>query len=420
MVNVFFEKYDKSVEKIMKYLIKEMDGVRFIAVENDGFLPDIVESPIKDICKGNGENTAPKHLYDLKVPKLCDVRYDRTIRRFGKTIGKIIVCNEEQAIVGSVERICDKGFVDREVFYDSCGHIFKINLYDEHHEILSTIYKGKSKDEEYIYTPKCDSLVHISKGMVCHSYSWKKYVRDYISDKRKEATTDIYVNWLATDCCENGANVLIVTDNECLMKLNDKSYDDIPYDKILFIEKELCDRFKYKDSEKCRKMYLVDEEFEQSDCKKNILILTNSDQIVNLGEIVDRLNDFKFYIAARTMVSPTLAAFNERDNVSVIQCIDDDTLKTVLRECSFYLDINRYNDVFGVSELAINNHIVIWGFDETLHDADVVANENKYRNDETEKMCHDIRNVSEDMDAFNELLRKQISLVKSINEGALG
>lgn len=293
-----------------------------------------------------------------------------------------------------------------------------MNLYDDKKEILSTTFKGNENGEEYIYTPKCDSLICVKEGMVNKSTSWNRYINDYFSERRNESSKSIYIDWIA-DATDTKNSTLIVTKSDTVLNLNGMHYEDIPFDKILFIDGRLMSSFKYREADNCKMLYLINDGFTQTVFEKNILILTNSDQVTNINEIVKLLHDFHFYIAARTMVSPVLAELNNCDNVSVVQCINKNMLRDLLDKCSIYLDINKFEDVFGVAELAINNEMVLFGYDDTIHYSEVVPHENVYNQNETEEMCRDICCLSENLNEYKKLLFKQSSLAKKINEEAL-
>ncbi|MEG1094478.1 MAG: accessory Sec system glycosylation chaperone GtfB, partial [Lactococcus sp.] len=78
---------------------------------------------------------------------------------------------------------------------------------------------------------------------------------------------------------------------------------------------------------------------------KSILILTNSDQIAQLNQLVEALPNYQFNIAARTTMSQKLHAFENYSNVQLYPTVDDSELEKLISVSSFYLDINHGNEV---------------------------------------------------------------------------
>lgn len=141
--------------------------------------------------------------------------------------------------------------------------------------------------------------------------------------------------------------------------------------------------------------------------RKNILIMTNSDQIEHLKELVENLEGFHFYIGALTEMSSKLLAFDEYSNVTLYPSIVPEISEELFKKCDIYLDINYGNEILGITRVAFRENMLILGFDTTAHNRTFVAPENIYKPDLYMKMTDKIRNAFSDADTLQDLLYKQ-------------
>lgn len=108
------------------------------------------------------------------------------------------------------------------------------------------------------------------------------------------------------------------------------------------------------------------------------LIVTNSDQIAHLKELVKLLPNVQFSIAAITEMSEKLMAFQDYRNVELYPTASDDRLKKLLVDCDIYFDINHGNEILDAVRGAFENNMLIVGFKNTLHNAKYVALDNVF------------------------------------------
>ena len=85
--------------------------------------------------------------------------------------------------------------------------------------------------------------------------------------------------------------------------------------------------------------YLYDM-YKRNHYSKNVLTLTNSDQIY--VETLIRLHkDYQFHIGAKTEMSSKLLSLSQYENVKLYPIIKDQTVQTLYQQCDIYLDINE-------------------------------------------------------------------------------
>jgi accessory Sec system glycosyltransferase GtfB len=103
------------------------------------------------------------------------------------------------------------------------------------------------------------------------------------------------------------------------------------------------------------------------------LICTNSDNILNLKQLVEALPQLHFHIAAITEMSSKLMAMERYANVSLYPGIKNDRYEELLAACDIYLDINYEREILSATRRAFLNDQIIFAFRETMHGADYTA-----------------------------------------------
>lgn len=98
-----------------------------------------------------------------------------------------------------------------------------------------------------------------------------------------------------------------------------------------------------------------------------VLLCTNSDQIEGLDEIVGKLPEMTFHIAAVTEMSSKLMAFGSKPNVRLYPVASKKILEGLFRSCDWYLDINYGSEIVSSVKRAFLNSQLICGFSKTLH-----------------------------------------------------
>lgn len=132
--------------------------------------------------------------------------------------------------------------------------------------------------------------------------------------------------------------------------------------------------------------------------RKDILILTNSDQIEGLETLVEGLRDFRFHIAALTGMSPRLEAFDVHNHVQLYPNISPRQLADLLEQCDIYMDINHGSEVDAIVRRAFEQSMLILAFDNTVHNRQFIADEAIFRHEAPMEMvawCQEHMNFQE-------------------------
>ena len=141
----------------------------------------------------------------------------------------------------------------------------------------------------------------------------------------------------------------------------------------------------------------------QNHHQKEILIMTNSDQIESLKILVENLPNYHFSIAALTEMSSVLMDYQKYDNVHLYPNVAPKVIEELFDKADIYLDINYANEILNAVRRAFEQNMVIFSFNQTIHQAKYIAKEHIYDAADTEKLISAIQNLD-----FSQALEKQL------------
>ena len=141
--------------------------------------------------------------------------------------------------------------------------------------------------------------------------------------------------------------------------------------------------------------------------RPQVLICTNSDRIENLMKLVTVFEELHFHIAAITEMSSKLMSMGIYKNVSLYPGVKDKILDELFEQCDFYFDINYENEIVSAIRRAfLQNHLII-GFEETVHNRELIAKEHIFMSKDVDKMVMCIKELLSDEDKMKQHLDLQ-------------
>ena len=141
--------------------------------------------------------------------------------------------------------------------------------------------------------------------------------------------------------------------------------------------------------------------------KRSICILTNSDAIEHLSELTGALPQYTFRIGALTEMSDKLMAMGRKPNVFLYPGMGEKLARRLLEESEFYLDINHGNEIVDAVWNAWLQRSVIFAFRETVHNPSYVPAENIVASDDWNNLIRKIRETDESDGVRKEVLQRQ-------------
>ena len=97
------------------------------------------------------------------------------------------------------------------------------------------------------------------------------------------------------------------------------------------------------------------------------MVMTASENIEGLADLVDAFPDIDFHIGAQTSMGPKLTCLEDKRNVHLYPGIRQEKYQELLRNCFIYLDLNYGSEVSDATLDAIENGQLIFGLESTVH-----------------------------------------------------
>lgn len=143
------------------------------------------------------------------------------------------------------------------------------------------------------------------------------------------------------------------------------------------------------------------------------LICTNSDNIACCRTIIEALPELHFHIAALTEMSPKLMAVGAYKNVTLYPNAKTAEFDRLFGRCDWYFDINHENEIVSAVSRAFLQNQLIFGFTETIHNRDYVADGHLFAKADVDRMIMAVREILESEELLEEQLRQQRQAAQS-------
>lgn len=143
------------------------------------------------------------------------------------------------------------------------------------------------------------------------------------------------------------------------------------------------------------------------------LICTNSDNIACCRTLVEALPDLHFHIAALTEMSPKLLAVGAYKNVTLYPNAKTAEFDRLFGRCDWYFDINHENEIVSAVSRAFLQNQLIFGFTETVHNRDYVADGHLFAKADVDRMITAVREILGNEELMEEQLRLQRQAAQS-------
>lgn len=149
---------------------------------------------------------------------------------------------------------------------------------------------------------------------------------------------------------------------------------------------------------------------------KQVLNLTNSDDLPNLEEIIRQCEDYEFHIGAITEMSAKLMSLGKYDNVKLYPTITQAKIDQLFQTCDVYLDINKGGEIVNAIERAMLHNQLILSYDETAHRRSFIAKKNITKQDEPQQLIDILNEIAKEPRVFKERVIAQQEQNNCIDE----
>ena len=184
--------------------------------------------------------------------------------------------------------------------------------------------------------------------------------------------------------------------------------------RILCSEEQQINWYKDNSDCKCDRLYLYFENNESKFGKKEAFIITETDQLEYIEQLINDFPEITFHIAASTIMSDKLTKLDTNNNVELYPCITEQKRKELFERCDIYLDINHYRELYNAVNEALINNMLILAFDNTAHSKELYPMENIFDSSDYVKMKETLKNIINSQTIFDEYIDRQKKQLKQL------
>lgn len=426
MINLFYD-YSDASRDLHQSLLASGYTHPTVVIEDDGFLPEDINSPLKFLLKRAGSvfKGRPRYFNEIDKPHFWEIKstaLGADVLDKGKRRGCIkFHKNDRKRQVKSVEWFDENGQVRVVDRYNQWGWKFAQTTKDAQGRDAITSYYSSQGTEVLIHNELTgDYLYNEPNGTV------KLFKNNYSLTAYYLERSGFNLNGAIINSLGSALFTLINLKKKPTKNIlfwQEHIQNGIP-DNMLFMLKGNIGQSKVivQDQQEYQKIISN----LSADLKKNVyylgniysfkrentfqpraLIFTNSDQIECLKQLVENLKQVHFDIAAVTEMSSKLMAFGKYDNVNLYPTVSDKVAAQLLKENDIYLDINYANEILNADRRAFEHNLLLLAFKDTIHSKKYVAEENVFEKGDADSLVEKVNYVLKERSAFNDALNIQ-------------
>ena len=394
-ITLLFDSFSMESRNLFESFGNAHIPVQAAVVENDGFLPDGVESVYGFFCRDNSERLEQlRYFNQIQIPEYWRIESSNSGGRImdkTKERGRIFYTGlSNHRLVKIVDWLDDKGAVRLSEHYDKYGDVYSRTIFNKSgQKALRKFYSPKGREcivENFVTGAIIvkwqgrDKILHSKTELICF------YLKCAGLDKSKVYFNSLSYPFFASLGLEDN-------DGKDILFWNEPVSDEIPGNMQMILNGQ-ADRTKKIFVQRKKAYERLIELGASSDIVKQLgyvysfvrennhnpeaLICTNSDRVEHINEIAAMVPDMKFHIAAYTEMSSRLMAAGTNENVFLYPNVKETVLDRLFERCDIYLDINREGEMGDAVHRAFLNRQLIVGFEETMHNANYTADTNTF------------------------------------------
>ena len=383
MINLF-ENYNQDSWDLHYSLILSGYQNTTIAINDNGFLPDDVTSPFLFFTGFVNATGKPLHFNEIPVPKFWEIKATNSS-------GQIFDLNKKRAnihfskpthnrFVQSVDWLDEAGKIRSTDHYNKYGYRFAQTVYNRDSQAVQKSYYDKSGKEVLMENYVTGDLVLEHEGKIYIFKSKADFVTYYIQASGYDLDRIIF-NTLGLPFL---VKYQLHQEGDDVLFWQEPIGDSLPYNMQLLLKPDAERKTKIivQDAntyEKILRMVTPEQReaftyvgllypFQRDNqARKEALILTNSDQLDYVENIIEDFPDMTLHIAAITEMSSKLLSLGRFSNVHLYPNVTNMTVRQLFGRSDIYLDINQGNEILSAIRTAFESRQLILGFKERMH-----------------------------------------------------
>ncbi|GKQ42755.1 glycosyltransferase stabilizing protein Gtf2 [Companilactobacillus sp. RD055328] len=427
MINLF-DKYDAKAADLIRSLNTAGFNNQTVILNDDGFLFDGATSPVAFFTGmyDESETSEPKFFNEVAVPNYWEIKgssQSGEIFEGYKKRGQIEYSNRgnDYRIIKEVKWYNDIERVRQVDMYNKFGKLFGKKTYSDG-DLSLTSYFNKQQQEVILFNHITDTIQVMYQGK---NYVFDSYI-DFVIfyfDCAKLSLDSIYYNSLsipffivdkleANQEPENTSHVLFWQEESQEMPGNMRSIIDSEESLTKKIIVQSYDEFvrlqKQTDNQDILSyLGFIYDYHDNTNMNNSIFVLTNSDQVEGLSELVQELPGWQIHIAALTEMSSKLMDFERHENITLHPNTTIEEINDLSRQCSFYLDINHGNEVVNIIRQIFDNNKLIFAFDNTVHNKAFIDPQNIINHEQVTLLSDKLKNAAKNYADYKQALSDQ-------------
>lgn len=322
----------------------------------------------------------------------------------------------------------EKRMVSRVDWIDRNNTVYRIDYYNKYGykycsenvkcgNVISREFYDRNGDIKVIEQTVSKTYTTLGTGISPRSYrGFADYLEAYLKsneiyDENIWLTSDEILNKFAGDY--GNFKISYLPQNRLNSDLTETNQTNKAF-RILCIEEQQVNWYKENSDCKCDRLYLYFENNELKFGKKEAFIITETDQLEYIEQLINDFPEIIFHIAASTIMSDKLTRLDINNNVELYPCITEQKRKELFERCDVYLDINHYRELYNAVNQALINNMLILAFDNTVHSKELYPMENIIDSSNYVKMKETLKNIITNRMIFNEYIDRQKKQLKQL------
>lgn len=410
---LLLDRYNTEARDLHMSFLAAGHGYPAVVIEDDGFLPENVLSVYGSLLgdfKGAGNSLGrPRYFNEITVPDYWEISGTNSngkVHDLHQERGRIYYAEPlHKRQVRVVDWCDDRGKVRASDHYNRYGALYARTVFNKKEQKVNKSYFSADGKEVIVENFVTGDII-LNDGNEIRIFRTKTDFVRYFLERAGFLNSRIFFNSLSTPFFVS-------------QRLNDNGKGDVLFwqepikdeipgnmqiilrrqatrtEKIFVQKRQSYDRLLALGAnadivEKKGYIYSFERENRHG---REALICTNSDQIEQCREIVSALPQMHFHIAALTEMSSKLMDMGTYENVTLYPCVKTAVLDDLFGRCDWYLDINHGGEIVSAARRAFLNNQLIYAFQNTLHNGDLVAESHIYAPENAGQMVSDIKSA---------------------------
>ncbi|MGT2926289.1 accessory Sec system glycosylation chaperone GtfB [Streptococcus cuniculipharyngis] len=423
MINLFDTYHQKSWDLHFS-LLKSGYQHPTVVLEDNGWLPEDVTSPYQFMTGYQLSQGEPLYFNQLAIPDFWEIRgnsQEANVWDYHQRRAAIHYATpKHRRFIQQVDWFDKSGKIISSDHYNRKGYRFAQSIYDaKNGELLSKSYYDAQQKEVVVENYKTGDVIINYKQQVSIFPSQVAFYAYYLKEagfqldrifynslgksfltafESKEAQNNILF-WQEGIGEQLPANMTFLLDSKTV------STQIAVQDSAVF--KKIKSMVQPKDLQHFSYLGFLYPFKPNQSFYPEALIVTNSDQIEQVEELIKDLPELTFNIAAVTEMSSKLVRLKTYDNVRLYPNSSPASIEELFKKSSFYLDINYGRELLSACRTAFERELLLFSFDKTAHNRHYVSSSQVFQTNEREKLVATLRACLTDRYHWYSLLENQ-------------